>query len=918
MDILRHNPEQVAEALKQKQKWARELKVQYMNIVANPNDNGSKFGGVRDNLAKLIGEQNFPMMNNWANPEVMQAWVDQDLNDPDNSSENSEIGKLLRKQDVAAAEAPENATVALGRTVRETVSLLKDMEGMEPGSFALEDAHDQLAELVGAENVDAVINGEMQLDDVRINGTIGELRDQLGVTETREASPRTERTGPLEGLKNAVRKVFAEAGRLNPVKLLSQFRETSGNWWKKISEKFSGNKTESASNANETEDSFWYKLGKKTKTFGPEMMMRIQEILKSGDGSQIERLNKIIETNPDLRDQLVTATGIALANLAHLNPAGLLTGVGAKIILDSRARGRAEEAGVDAMQKRVHDRYLQATDRRGFNARRDALNNQPSTEAQTKLNEFNSLEASVGQKYDELADQLSALEEQVKAWRRKLNKGGAHGNSANAKRDINKNIAEALPKIESLKAELAGVENSEAYQRLLDLANEVEDEIIVQKEPGVLRKTGRVLGNFFRVGAEGLAVYSNISKKALVGVQRSGKVVENFVNENHAETSDQRVDATVAGLTELMKGLTASEVMKRAKGSGAERKKLRQDAEKVQALLAALIDLGIFGDIIPRNIGHKQINALFGRTESEENKLIRNPELLAELRTKAMEAVKVAADSLQKNVSWDELDSGTRNALAEINRMSNHTEGYLKDRLRSLDRWMTVADVIGMFANGGIAFAATHLEDARHGAEQIRSAFDTEGQLVREAGRVRTGGIGPDALPNRGMSPNDGNSIGTRPESPTTTEVQPITRQTALQAEGVTARNDQFVIDGNEFDYMNNNGTLRLNPDGSFQAGEAVFINGLKFNNLGEVIVADLNNVNGIESGTFSQILNATIDLARGAGRTFTPDEMALIVRGFNGEFGAEVASALSRLGNSHQGLENIPMIFEELGIATQ
>jgi hypothetical protein len=782
------------------------------------------------------------------------------------------------------------------------------------GNWNIDTDMPALVELVGDQAAKRLALGEPLgangVQGADLQGEIGRLREEAKAEDVKAPEKEARASaGPMERLKNAVNGLFAENGVLNLKSWAQSANETRKDWWNWAKEKLGRGKTEAAADKGEALDdseteSAWQQLRNRGAEFRGEAGIRIRELLKGGKEKGKE-LAALLRDNADARDQVLALGFNITTNALKLNPVGIMVPAAVKYIVDTRAYNRAADAGEG--QSFIEKKFQEGTNRDAY--RRGG---EVAPVNQEELAEFRRLDEEAKALYSA----ASAAEGLFKF------KRGVEKRTKNEKRK-GEYINDILPPLEKDYLEKKATfeafkeQNAERYEELSQ-KYENTDDVTQEREAKAQTRFGKLMraaARGARLVVDGIGVYSNIGKKALVDAQGAGNNVDDFIRNNVEEGDQKNEDAVINAFNALAERLNTTFMNGQLETAGGK-KDLESDLKEFRDLLKSLIDLGLIGDMIPRNIGHKQINSFFtkiglGGWAGREG-LFRNPDFVAKLRNVVQEKAVAVANNLTHGTKLEGAGRGMRKAVNDIIEMgaADNAADYLLAREQHIALRLRSADILGMFANGVIVAEITRGAELRAAGQRIADSFNHESDLAG----VEQQGLGGPVRPDQVGGPVRPNTtdLSARP-----TEVRPLAgSQTALREAGITNANDQLNLgNGRVEDYVNNNGTLRLNPDGTFRDGQASFIAQAGFDNPGELIAADLRNVSGVEPGTFSQILNATIDLSRSAGRTFTPEEMALITRGFNGEFGDEVAAALSMLGNSHTGQENIPMIFDALGI---
>ncbi len=550
---------------------------------------------------------------------------------------------------------------------------------------------------------------------------------------------------------------FQETGKFDIRKAISALKERTGRWWGSIKERFSRKKETSEPTATTSNTEALPKNQESQKEYyAKNAEIRLNQIL-FGDmlGTSLEHY----ASKSGSQTEYAFPKNVTVDNA--LNKWGLFTSKEELQEKISQAvnnkRGTADEKtlkdNVDALRERypadtftlqrmILDKFMEQPSPQTL--RKEGST--PTTESAQRVQEIFASGRESGSRLKELLsadsdarDQFIALGFNILTNAAKLNPLGLAG-SALVKMALDLRSMRRAEDNDGLQnyveQRFQQTTNRSEYAEYLQEQNGIDEQ--AEKKAGVFM---RIVGRVFRFGADAAAIYSNVFKKVAIGAHNSGKDVDAFV-EKYGQGQD--IETVVKAVEEMASNLN-KESLKKDTGESYHTKLIQ-----LVKLSDALTDLGIIGDVIPPNYGEKIgsfVSRLFGRNqEATTQRFSRNPESLKQLRAAVDITIQaLAADFAMSPNEWkdfsQEFTIESRKAVLQI--IERHDmDSFRKERAKVLAKRLMYADVLGMFANGGLVYAATHLEEARQGAEAIGKSFQHEASLAdisdkQAAGPVR-------------------------------------------------------------------------------------------------------------------------------------------------------------------------------------
>lgn len=706
-------------------------------------------------------------------------------------------------------------------TKRLTEILAKGKENLS-GTDALE-----IRALVGVSSGQRLMQGEALgpkgVGPDAIGGEIRELNENraeivkqlkaLTSKENGEESPEAQRERPTNLLKRAVGLLYAENGKLRGAQAVEGIRKAVGNGWERMKKTFGFGKKETSDEAfaeetvgdnelaTEDEVSTWEAIKAHVKNSRTEVPAKIRELLKGGLENSKE-LAKLLATDKNARDQ---AAALGVNILLRVTGTGILIPVLVKAIVENRKINRAEANG--ELGKYVQESYQTATNRetyRAGQAKEQAVDQADVQERQQLIQEF-----------AQLADALKVAEGKYR-WKKGIAEGKGikkEETRTHYRNDILPPLADA---VKAANEKYDAFINSEKGARLIELEEKIGTSTEVQadnEEKTATRaaKALSIVGRAIRGGADILSLYANVGKKIAIDAQGAGNTVDAFVKKSVEgdQVSPEAALKVLAGVDALAEKLNPESIMDRVKKKD---KTLLADINQFNELLAALIDLGIIGDVIPRNIGHKQINGVLkklpflNRMAGQEG-LFREAGFVAKLREKALAQAAIVAKGLNSDsIKWDQMVRGVRNGLDDLAEMGGmNADKYRASRERDMAGALRNADLFGMAANGATVQAVQHFGEARRSFDQIQEMRAHETQIAHAAHSP-----GAD-FNNRNMSSGNPATEAMSPSRPDGRAGNPDSPDRI----GYTDRRDAVQIDTNQrVDYTTPKGTLMYNENG--------------------------------------------------------------------------------------------------------
>lgn len=451
--------------------------------------------------------------------------------------------------------------------------------------------------------------------------------------------------------------------------------------------------------------------------------------------------------------------------------------------------------------------------------------------------------------------------------------------------------------------------------------DEVPDEVIEipQESRGrrFLRRLGRGAGRGAEVAGRVLGTFVVAGERIVMAPNKKAKRIAGKLQEIHLNLSPEEIEAIEhedtavfdRAINKWLEERYANRVLQHL-----DKDTLQARILELDGLLVDLLDMQLMGDHVPQVMG-----ARFLREKGDG--YYENPAFIKLLRDKIMAYLTNEAKA-RASYSFVQRLFGAQNAFrtesrvdvrvrAAIERLSNikndeYRQNYLNQRaekyLIDMNR-MEVLVLLGQgIAAGGIV----------RGLLEGRGADVTEARHGRRVPGAEHTPPPSDAVPGRRLPRAE---FGVRPSLPpaaeATVDTTPLEAAVEQKSPGLPPKDYEFNVDlTHQTNAILPNGTFKINGDGNFVVADA-----LGYPTIDSINRAGLEGIQGIVEGTRGQIVNAANDLARSAGRTFTPEELTKVVDAFNGRYGTDIRNMMVQLGNTYEGNQNAPAILARLGI---